>query len=544
MHVVLELHIFYYNYKQHKIHLHIAAERGHSVIIDCLCDRCPDIVNAVNKQGQTPLHVAIAIATGNIEVITRLLALGADPNIKDNEGRTCLHVAAAGGYSEDIVCEIITYLCSKHPNIVNAVDKRGQTPLHIAAATMNHKVIQLLIAFGADPRKTDNEGRTFLHVAAARGDFEGVACETITDICKQYRDIVNAVDKQGQTPLHIAAATMNHKFMKLLIALEADPSKTDNEGRTFLHVAATRGDFEDVARETITDIYRQCRGIINAVNKRGHTPLHIAAATRNHKVFEWLIAIGADPNIKDNEGRKPLEVALEKKREDDIQPEYTAEAKQKLQSLLYEAAANGKVKIVKNLINKYPVDCNQANDEGQTPLFLAAANWRLKVVALLIAYGADPNKADDQGRTPLHIVTEYGHYQIVAQLLEHGADSNKADDQGRTPLYVAAIKGSDAVVQILLDHGAKVNTPSKVGEYTALFVAVDNGHYGVVQLLCSQKGVELNQIYKFDGQDATLLDIAIKSKFTEIAKYLISKGAVKLCDLKSGTARQREKPRP
>jgi ankyrin repeat protein len=70
---------------------------------------------------------------------------------------------------------------------------------------------------------------------------------------------------------------------------------------------------------------------------------------------------------------------------------------------------------------------------------------------LLIEAGADINKADDDGVTPLYIAAELGQEAIVRALIEAGADVNKATDNGWTPLSIAAQEGHTAIVQILND---------------------------------------------------------------------------------------------
>ena len=60
---------------------------------------------------------------------------------------------------------------------------------------------------------------------------------------------------------------------------------------------------------------------------------------------------------------------------------------------------------------------NARNEDGSTPLHVAAEAGHKAVAELLIAKGADVNATDKSGATPLQIATQKGHKDIV-ELLE------------------------------------------------------------------------------------------------------------------------------
>lgn len=59
----------------------------------------------------------------------------------------------------------------------------------------------------------------------------------------------------------------------------------------------------------------------------------------------------------------------------------------------------------------------------------------------LIEEGADVNALDDQGRTPLHVAAEMGQDKVIPSMLEAGADPAKVDLNGRSAFRVA-VEGS------------------------------------------------------------------------------------------------------
>lgn len=74
----------------------------------------------------------------------------------------------------------------------------------------------------------------------------------------------------------------------------------DTQLRSGLHYACGRGDVEAV------DAMLACGAEIDAVDKDGYTPLHIAAGYLHEEVISVLMKSGADPALEDNSGRSAL----------------------------------------------------------------------------------------------------------------------------------------------------------------------------------------------------------------------------------------------
>ncbi len=124
----------------------------------------------------------------------------------------------------------------------------------------------------------------------------------------------------GATPLMRAAKKGDVEMMRALLAHGADPKLRTKAGTEALMFAAGLGGagrftaFEDkqATEADFIDAARLCleRGAdINAVNENGQTALHLAVTVRSEAFITFLIERGARVDVKDKQGRTPIDVA-------------------------------------------------------------------------------------------------------------------------------------------------------------------------------------------------------------------------------------------
>ena len=253
--------------------LEFAARQGCVDCVPVLLQAGADI-NAADPDGITPL--LSAIINGHYDVANLLLEKGANPNVADRTGRTPLFSAV----------DFHTMPASNRPS-----------PKEIDNESTSLEVVKTLLAKGADVNaqlKQQQPYRTKLD----RGD--------------------DTMLTAGTTPLLRAAKAADVEAMKVLLAKGANPKLATRNGVNPLMAAAGLGTKEEDTtgrRKTQADAIEAIKlcldaGVdVNAVDSRGQTALHGAAFQGYDDVVQFLAAHGAKLDVKDRNGKTPLDSA-------------------------------------------------------------------------------------------------------------------------------------------------------------------------------------------------------------------------------------------
>jgi len=135
----------------------------------------------------------------------------------------------------------------------------------------------------------------------------------------------------------------------------------------------------------------------------------------------------------------------------------------------------------------------EVNQNGETPLHIAAKKSDVKIGKALLEQGANPNAKSKVGAAPMHSATlaQKISCEFLNLLIEYKADVNVKNQAGATPLIFAASRNRDvtqvsehiAMVKILIDSGAEIDAVNQ-SDMTALHYAAYNGEpFKIVEML-------------------------------------------------------------
>ena len=294
----------------------------------------------------------------------------------------------------------------------NVINMNELSPLHMIALLndSNLDLFRLILEKIGSECTQEKNGWSPLHIAAMNDNLELtklIIKSNGNNVENQYQK-----DKHGYTPLHFAVRNRNVQLCNIFLANTGDNSPGYVGGTPF-HFAANLGNME------ICKLFIEKFPMKNPADNKGITPLHNAAKEGNFDIFMLIAQSIFDINPKINyNGSTPL----------------------------HFAAYEGHYNICRAIIeHDRTLDKNPQNRYGVTPFHEAAEEGHYEVCKLIIENVLDKNPRDNNGDTPLHMAAKYGHMKICALIVGKARKKNPVNDDGETP-YKYALKNEQSEI--------------------------------------------------------------------------------------------------
>ena len=468
------------------------------------------VLNPINSKDNCWIAIMLASYAGYADIVTKLLVAGADPNKYDSFGITPLITAVIRNKAS--VVKALVEDQSLNPNLKDK-GKTGHTALMYAAIENKAEIAKVLLT---NPKidlnvRNDSGGCTAIMLAVMHDSIDVVK----TLLTNQSVDLSIKGKKINSTPFMLAVEHNKIEIVKLFLASErVNLDARDERGMTALMRAAING-YTDIVKDLFAA--GADPNLVNTVASSGYGiwSALMMAADRGHieviKVF--LTNKNVNCNMQDKQGM----------------------------TALIAAAMNNQVESAETLLTDSNIDPNiRCGFSGKTALICAAENNYTEIVKILLANrNVDPNIKDKfLGKTPLMYAAQNNHIETVKILLAApNVDPNIVDDFGGwTALIWAVVKGDnlETIKALLTNKAINLNIQTVYGS-TALISAVIKNNLDVVKALMANQNIDLD-IIADDGK--TAFDNAKSDEMRQLlkkpttAEYMASHNLKVICSEK------------
>lgn len=461
----------------------------------------PDL-SLQDKNGNSPLYIAVSRGDAALPIVDSLLDVGASPDLGpsqgENAGATPVHITCATG-ANGCLESLLRHGASATKQLPD-----GSSPMHTAAIGGDSTTIELLSNSGGNTGQRNKDDRTPLHNCGIAGNAN-VATALI-----QLGAQVDALDKNGWTPLMQATMKNHVAVAKVLLDHGANPSiivTNENTPLFPLYLAVMYG-FDDLISLLID------KGANITAKVEGSPPLVDVAKLKGHESAAKILASALKvQRDKANEGKnadklwKDIVASINSHQTDEVRHLTNSKhfSKLGLDAQLLVHSVLGDVEKIDSVIalGAKPGVIFDGIFDGLHSLYAAVAlSGNAAAVQFLLKANAAPDCLRADGASSLAVAAIDGNVGFVKILLAAGANPNIQLKNGATPLFLAANNNHKSVVDLLLDAGADAEAKLTTNGMTAFGAAVNRLHMDLALHL-------LNRGAKPDFGNAETLGLAV-----------------------------------
>lgn len=432
------------------------------------------------RSGATAMSVAAD--TRNVEVMSVLLDMGADPNVVSSNGLnnkiTPLMMAAAIKGSVEVVRKAL----ERGAN-VNATDSDGNSVLFYASNSLQKGILELLIQNGLDLTvATGKQGLTPIHAILLMGG----KVEDLSEII-QMGYLVNpplGYDKERayDLPLSIAITHQNMDAIKVLLDAGADVNRKSFAENSAIHNwAAMRMSEKEKIGMLLFD---KQKGATAEKVKEQSDALIEKVAQRKVAVLEQLVQSGCFVNAAGANGITPLMVLVGESDVENVKrlvESYGADILQK--DAFEDNALTLALKVGHNELFEYLLSSvskeqenNVANQSILNAVFSSPEGWERRKNFLQTLLEVDISQdildfQDEDGNTALIVAAATNQEDVIEVLIKKGVLVNQVNHDNESALMHAVLQENVTTITMLREAGADMTQKTLDGK-TAMDLAI------------------------------------------------------------------------
>ncbi|OEL15505.1 Ankyrin repeat-containing protein [Dichanthelium oligosanthes] len=477
--------------------LHHAIRRGYEMLALELIEAEPALTKAVNIYKESPMFIA---AMRNFtDVVEKLLAMP-DSSHSGASGFNALHAAVRNGNSD-----IAKRILNRHPQLISEETENNLTPMHLAVSEEKIDVLTVLLEYDQslgylisttgipllctaaseghvgvarellkhcpDVPYCDATGSTCLHEAVLSGHAEFV--EFILG-SQQLRQLVNMVNRNRETALHLAVKRCNSKMVAaLLLHQDIDVTVLNGNGITAnLVLPDDANKFKPLISVCMFSPY------VNP-QKCSKTRYIIGPATTGSPGATGMDRVRLLEAARSGDGSSLKHLALR-------DPGILLATNPQGNTCLHIASIHGRKRFCTDAIALNPSLLAAVNTDGETPLLIAVTSGYVPLASVLLSCCREHHmnrailKQDKNGCNALHHAIRSGHGKLALALIAAEPSLSQAvNSNNESPMFIAVRRDLEDVFEELI----KISDSAHGGTrgYNVLHAAVCNGNPGIVQ---------------------------------------------------------------
>ena len=311
--------------------------------------------------------------------------------------------------------DILKFLVDEKGCSVLTLGDAEVSPMHCAALAGSLPIVNYLIQCGARLDVRCKDSLTPLHLAASKG---------LLDIVKRLVERGAGMDTQdtdGNTTIHM---TRKHpRIVQFLVTKGADIGKRDKYGVPAFWcslVSAAYGDDLQYYKEH----FQRCRREFETSPEFATIILRVACAEFSRTDFSAPVSLKILQYLIEEENANPYDGLLSGN------------------TLLHHASGAGCLPEAQYWVDHCGMSLEAVNDDGMTPVHVAAKNGHLETVQWLAKRGSLLSQRDNSNKTTLHWAFHSGNTVLVNWCVaEQGMDYRQRDNNGLSALDVGIEQG-------------------------------------------------------------------------------------------------------